>query len=73
MGDVSAYSDVAYLFFDSRKKEEIMLMSVITPPKYYIILTKRFLRAYLVRKGKSGSVVKPSCNPSPHAHNFISL
>ncbi len=55
MGDVSAYSDVAYLFFDSRKKEEIMLMSVITPPEYYIILTKRFLRAYLVRKGKSTS------------------
>lgn len=38
MGDVSAYSDVAYLLFDSRKKEEIMLMSVITPPHllYYI-------------------------------------
>lgn len=56
MGDVSAYSDVAYLFLDSRKKEGVMLMSVITPPpKYYIILTKRFLRAYLVRKGKSTS------------------
>lgn len=57
MGDVSAYSDVAYLFLDSRKKEEIMLMSVITPPPpvYYIILTKRFLLAYLVRKGKSTS------------------
>lgn len=56
MGDVSAYSDVAYLFLDSRKKVGVMLMSVITPPpKYYIILTKRFLRAYLVRKGKSTS------------------
>lgn len=30
-------------------------MSVITPPVCYIILTKRFLRAYLVRKGKSTS------------------
>lgn len=38
MGDVSAYSDVAYLFLDSRKKVGVMLMSVITPPKYYIIL-----------------------------------
>ena len=38
MGDVSAYSDVAYLFLDSRKKEEIMLMSVITPPQKSIIL-----------------------------------
>lgn len=37
MGDVSAYSDVAYLFFDSRKKEEIMLMSVITPQVLYYI------------------------------------
>lgn len=55
MGDVSAYSDVAYLLFDSRKKEGVMLMSVITPPVYYIILTKRFLLAYLVRKGKSTS------------------
>lgn len=39
MGDVSAYSDVAYLFLDSRKKVGVMLMSVITPPPrllYYI-------------------------------------
>lgn len=55
MGNVSAYSDVAYLLLDGRKKEGIMLMSVITPPVYYVILTKRFLLAYLVRKGKSTS------------------
>ena len=43
MGNVSAYSDVAYLFLDGRKKEGVMLMSVITPPLvYYVILTKRF-------------------------------
>lgn len=38
MGNVSAYSDVAYLFLDGRKKEGISLMNVITPPRllYYI-------------------------------------
>lgn len=38
MGNVSAYSDVAYLLLDSRKKEGVMLMNVITPPRllYYI-------------------------------------
>lgn len=37
MGDVSAYSDVAYLFLDSRKKVGVMLMSVITPPPFVIL------------------------------------
>lgn len=40
MGNVSAYSDVAYLLLDGRKKEGIMLMSVITPPRLLCYINK---------------------------------
>lgn len=42
MGNVSAYSDVAYLLLDGRKKEGVMLMSVITPPRLLYYINKTF-------------------------------
>lgn len=59
MDNVSAYSDVAYLFLDGRKKEGIMLMSVIAPPRllYYInktlfCLLTLFVKVSLLRDAR---------------------
>ena len=56
MGDVSTFTNAAYSFLNNRKKEVIMLNSIITPPPLlFCYFNKSATHTFLSGKGEPTS------------------
>lgn len=55
MGDVSTFTNAAYSFLNNRKKEVIMLNSVIAPPWLFCYFNKFATHTFLSGKGEPTS------------------
>lgn len=55
MVDVSTFTNAAYSFLNNRKKEVIMLNSIITPPLLFCYFNKSATHTFLSGKGEPTS------------------